>query len=228
MHQAGRHVGRHADVAVSTAQHQCHGGRVVARIHGKALGDITDEPLGAFDVAGGFFDANDARHLRQAQHGVVQHVAHRAAGHVVQHDGKVARGFGNRLEVLVLAFLCGLVVVGHHLQLAVGTHAACELGQFNGLGGGVGTTARHDGHALGGLLHGHADDLAVFFDVDSGRFARGAHYANAVGAFGNVPVDQFAQGWVVHATVLVHGSDEGDDAAGEGDGRRCHVRSGKR
>ena len=53
-------------------------------------------------------------------------------------------------------------------------------------------------------------------------------YFDAIGAFCDMPVDQFAQGRVVHAAVLVHGGDEGDDAAGEGDGGRGHVRSGKR
>jgi hypothetical protein len=56
----------------------------------------------------------------------------------------------------------------------------------------------------------------VLFDVDRGRLARGAHHADAVGAFGDVPVDQLAQRGVVHAAVFVHGRDEGDDAAGEG------------
>jgi hypothetical protein len=95
--------------------------------------------------------------------------------------------------VLVLAFLRGLVVVGHDLQLAVGADLLGKLGQLDGFGGGVGAAAGHDGHALGGLLHGHADDFAVLFDVDRGRFARGADHADAVGAFGDVPVDQFAQ-----------------------------------
>ncbi len=65
----------------------------------------------------------------------------------------------------------------------------------------------------GGLLHGHANDFAVFFHVHGGRFARGAHHADAVGAFGNVPVDEFAQGGVIDAAVLKHGGDQGDDAA---------------
>ena len=126
--------------------------------------------------------------------------------------------------MLVLAFLRGLVVVGHDLQLRVGADLLGELGQFDGFGGGVRAATGHDGHALGGLLHSHADDLAVFFDIHRGRFARGAHHADAVGALGDVPVDQFAQGGVVHATVLVHGGDEGDDAAGKRHGGRGHVR----
>ena len=45
----------------------------------------------------------------------------------------------------------------------------------------------------------------MLFHVHRGRLARGAHDADAVGAFSDVPVDQFAQGGVVHAAVFVHG-----------------------
>ena len=44
MHLARRHVGRHADVALAAAQHQRHGGRVVAGVNGKALGRFLDQP----------------------------------------------------------------------------------------------------------------------------------------------------------------------------------------
>ena len=68
------------------------------------------------------------------------------------------------------------------------------------------------------LLDGHADDFAVLFHRHGGRFAGGADHADAVGAFGDVPVDQGAQGGVVHAAVCVQGRDQGDDAAKDG----CH------
>jgi hypothetical protein len=83
VHLARRNVGRDADVALPAAEHERHCGRVVARIHGKVLGQVANEPLGALDVAGGFLDADDARHLGEAQHGVVRHIGHGAAGHVV-------------------------------------------------------------------------------------------------------------------------------------------------
>jgi hypothetical protein len=35
--------------------------------------------------------------------------------------------FGDGFEVLVLPFLCGFVVVGHHLQLAIGAHLFGEF-----------------------------------------------------------------------------------------------------
>ncbi len=228
VHQAGRHVGGDADVALAAAEHEGHGGGVVARIDREAFGHLADQPLRALDVAGGFLDADDARHLGQAQHRVVLHIGDGAARHVIEDGGQVAHGLGDRLEVQVLALLGGLVVVGHDLQLRVGAHLLGEAGEFDGLGRGVGAAAGHDGHALRSLFDGHADDLAVLLDVDGGRFAGGAHHADAVGAFCDMPVDQLAQGGVVHAAVLVHGGDEGDDAAGEGGAGRGHVHEGKR
>ena len=218
VHQAGGDVGGDAHIALAATQHQRHGGRVITRVHRKTLGHVADQPLRTLDVARGFLDTHDAGHLRQAQHGVVGHIGHGAAGHVVKHRGQVAHRFGDGLEMLVLALLCGLVVVGHHLQLAVGTDALGKLGQLDGFLGGIGAAAGHDGHTFGGLLYRHADDLAVLFDIHRRRLTRGAHHADAVRAFGDVPVDQFAQGGVIHAAVFVHRGHQGHDAASNGAG----------
>ncbi|MNT33319.1 hypothetical protein D3C72_1692410 [compost metagenome] len=213
MHPARRHVGRDADVALAAAQHERDRGRVVAGVDGKVLRQVADEPLGTLDVAGGFLDADDAGHLRQAQHGVVRHIGDGAAGHVVQHHGQVADGFGDGLEVLVLALLRGLVVVGNDLELRVGADALGELGELDGFLGRVRAAAGHHGHAAPGLLDGYADDFAVLFHIDRRRFAGGADHAKAVGAFVNVPVDEPPQGGVVDTAVVVHRRDERDDAA---------------
>ncbi len=62
----------------------------------------------------------------------------------------------------------------------------------------------------------------MFFYVHGGRFAGGAHHANAIGAFGNVPVDELAQGGVIDAAVFKHGGNQGDDAALQADGGSAH------
>ena len=85
--------------------------------------------------------------------------------------------------------------------------------------GAVGTATGHHRHAASGLLYRDTNDFAVFFHVHGGGFTGRAHDADAVGAFGNVPVDQFAQAGVVDATVVVHRGDKGDDAAFQGDCR---------
>src|SRR5690606_29421188 len=43
----------------------------------------------------------------------------------------------------------------------------------------------------------------------------GAHHADAIGALLDMPVDEFAQRVVVDTAVVVHGSDERDDAAAQ-------------
>jgi len=116
----------------------------------------------------------------------------------------------------VLAFLGRLVVIRHHLQLAVGANLFGKAGQLYGFCGGIGAATGHHGDTAFGLLNRHADDFAVFFHGDGGRLAGGAHHAEAVGAFGNVPVHQFAQGRVIHAAVVMQRSSECNDAAGDG------------
>src|SRR5690606_5446005 len=183
---------------------------------------LAHQPLRALDVAGGFLDADDAGHFREAEHGLMLQVGAGAAGHVVQHDRQVAGGFGDGAEVLVLPFLPGLVVVRHHLQLAVGADLARELRQGDRLGGRVAATAGHHRHPAGSLLDRDADDLAVLLDADRRRLAGGANHADAVRALGHMPVDKFAQRVVINAAVVVHGRDERDDAAAQEDIRTGH------
>ena len=126
-----------------------------------------DQPLRAVDIAGGFLDADDARHLGQAHHGVVGHIGHGAPRHVVQNQRQIDR-LGNRFEVQVLAFLRGLVVIRNHLQLALGADLFGKARQLDGLFGGIRTAAGHDGQTPCCLLDGHADDLAMLVNGDSG------------------------------------------------------------
>ena len=221
MHLGRRHIGRDADIAVPAAQHQGHGGQIVAGVHGKAFGHITKQPLRSGQVPRGLFDAHDARNLRQAQHGVVIHARHGAARHVVQHHGQVAHGFGNLFEVLVLPFLRGLVVVGHHLQLAVCANAFGRSRQMNGLCRGIGAAARHDRHATGGLFNRHADDFNMLVDRNGGRLARGAHYANALGALLDVPIHQLAQALIVNLAIRKKRGNQGNNTAGDCLHRKC-------
>ena len=54
------------------------------------------------------FDANDVLDLGQANRGLVGQIGHRAARHVVQNVGHVD-GLGHRFEMLIQAFLRGLL-----------------------------------------------------------------------------------------------------------------------
>ena len=213
VHLARCQIGSDADVALTAAQHERHGGRVVAGIHGKAFWQIANQPLGALDVACGFLDADDAWHLSKPKHGVMRHIGDGAARYVVEHNGQIADGFGDGPEVPVLAFLRRLVVVGNDLQLRIGANASGELGELDGFFGRIGAAASHDRHAAFGLLDRYANDFAVLFDVDRRRFAGGADHAEAIRAFVDVPVDDATQCGVIDTAVVVHRRNERDDAA---------------
>ena len=212
MHPTRRDVGGDTDIALPATQHQRNGGRVVARVNREATGYIANQPLCAFQIAGGLLDAHDARYPRQAQHGVVNHVGHASARYVVQHHRQFHR-LGDGFKVLVQALLRRLVVVRHHLQMAIGADLAREFGQFDGFGCGVGAAAGHDRHAALGLFNRNADDLAVLLQVDGRRLAGGAHHAYAVRPLCDMPVDQLAQRGVIHTAVVVHRRDKRHDAA---------------
>jgi hypothetical protein len=93
-------------------------------------------------------------------------------------------------EVPVDAFLRRLVVVGHDLQRAVGADLLRVAREHDRFRGRIRARAGHDRDAAACMLHGDADDLAVFLDAHGGRLARGADDADAGGALGDVPVDQ--------------------------------------
>ena len=215
VHGARCHVGRHAHIALAAQQHQGHGGGVITRVDGKALGCLLDQPGRAFDAAAGFFQADHPGQLGQAQGGLDRHVCHGPAWHVVEHHRQVHR-LEDGLEVLVDAFLRGLVVVRHHRQAAVRADLLRKAGELDGLAGGVAAGARHHGHPPANVVYRDADDLAVLLDRHRGRFAGGADHPDAVGAFGNVPVDQGAQAVVVDLAVVEHRRDERHDAANNG------------
>lgn len=94
------------------------------------------------EIRSGFLDAHDIGHVTgDAGHGGGQHVAAGAAGHVVQDDGHGHFGTDG-LEVLVQAFLRGLVVIGGDVQGGVRPDIFGELGQRDGFAGVVGARAR--------------------------------------------------------------------------------------
>ena len=126
------------------------------------------------------------------------HIGHRSTRYVVQNDWQIGHRFCDGFEVLVQALLSWLVVIRHNLQLAIGANAFGKLGQLDGLSGGVGAATGHDGYAAFGLFNRHPNDFSMFFNIDSRRLAGGAHHANAIGAFGNVPIDQFSQAGVIN------------------------------
>ena len=160
------------------------------------------------DVAAGFFDGHDVGDFGQAQQRGRFDIGSGSAGDVVQHQ-RLGRGFGNRLEVLVNAFLRGLVVVGRRGEDVVDARARRNfLCLGDGLAGVVGGCARHDGHAAAGGLDGQVDNAQPFVVRQSRRLASGAAGHKEVDARLDLPAHQFAQRGFVDAAILFEGSDK--------------------
>ena len=155
--------------------------------HGSAnFGDLPD-------VSAGFLDGHDVRDFGQTQQRGRFDVGAGAASDVVQHQ-RLGRGFGDRLEVLVNAFLRGLVVVGRRGEDVVDARARRDfLCLGDGLASVVGSCTRHDGHAAAGSLDGQVDNAQPFVVRQGRRFASGAAGHKEVDARLNLPAHQFAQ-----------------------------------
>ncbi|CAB4392233.1 unnamed protein product [Rhizophagus irregularis] len=180
---------------------------MAASHNGKRLRHILQQRDAAADVAGRIFHADDIWHGGQADDGLIRHVGDGTARHVVQDDREVDR-FGNRREVAKHALLRWAVVVRHDLQRRIGAGFLGEARQADGLGSGIGAGAGDDRDTAGTMLDGQTNQFAVFIDADGGRLARGADDHDAVGAFGDMPVDQFFQAILVQAAVFVHRGDD--------------------
>eukprot|EP00614_Pseudopedinella_elastica_P036870 CAMPEP_0181261906 /NCGR_PEP_ID=MMETSP1097-20121128/1748_1 /TAXON_ID=35684 /ORGANISM="Pseudopedinella elastica, Strain CCMP716" /LENGTH=157 /DNA_ID=CAMNT_0023360561 /DNA_START=72 /DNA_END=542 /DNA_ORIENTATION=+ len=141
-------------------------------------------------------------------HGLVQHVARCPAGHVVQHLVHAGDGFGNRLEVLIQAFLGRLVVVGNNEQAGICAKLMGLGRQFNGLTGAVAAGARNNRDATINTFDDVANGLAMLFRVERCGFAGGAHSNDAVCAVFDMKVYQLVQILPVDVTVWMHGRDQ--------------------
>ena len=173
------------------------------------FGDRVDGLGNLRHVAAGFLDANDVGNLGEARQGCGFEVGGGAAGNVVKDDGLVADGFGDRFEMAVLAFLRGLVVVGRGGEDVVDSGARGDLFRFlDGVVGGVGRRAGHDGDASGHDFDGGVDDVEPFVVGESGRLAGGAAGNQKINAGLDLPCDQIAQGCVVDGAILMKRSYE--------------------
>ena len=182
-------------------------GAVIARQQDEIWTELAALHAGAFQIARGVLDAdNVGMGIVQARNGIDAEIDNGAAGDTVEND-RNANGAGNGGEMLEQPLLIGLVVIGHDREHRIGASRLGELGQRNGLGGGIGTSTRDNRHALIGDLDADLDDTTVFFMADGGAFARGAHRHQAVGSLGKLPLDEAGEGFLINDPIA-HGSDE--------------------
>ena len=143
----GGDIGGNSDDAVSAAEHEGQTGWVVTGKDGEAFWCVFDQFEIVADIAAGFFDADDIRDFGKAQDGVVGHADDGAAGYVVDNH-RNRSGFGDGFELLVPAFLGGLVVLGDVGKGVVCTGFFGGTGECDGFEGVVGAGAGDNGNAF--------------------------------------------------------------------------------
>ena len=198
---------------MAAQQDQGEGAGVFARIDREVARRSADQVAAALHVRGCILDADDAGHLRQAQHGVVLQVGDRPARNVVKDHRDVHR-LGDLAEVPVQPLLRRFVVVRHDRKAGGGASFLRRLRQFNRLSGGIAAGSGDHRDAALGVLDGDPDQLLVLVEINGRRLARGAHHHDAVGALGDVPVDQALEAREVEPSILQHRGNDRDQAAG--------------
>jgi hypothetical protein len=155
----------------------------------------------ALDLSGRVLDPDDAGQLRQLAHGFGRHVHDRAAGDVVDDDGKRAAVM-QRGVMRDHACLRGLVVIGRDDEGGIGADAFGVLDQADAFDGVVRPRACDDRHAPCGEFHDRFDDGFMFFVAERRAFACGADGDKAGGAAFDLPIDKFLQRVQIKFAVL--------------------------
>ena len=117
-------VANHADDTYSPKGDEWEGDAIVATNHVEVLRLVLDDVVHLCDVAACLLDSYDVLELAsQSERCLSRHVHARSARHIVEHDRHWTY-LCYCCEVLVEAFLRGLVVVGTDAQHAIDTHKA--------------------------------------------------------------------------------------------------------
>ena len=164
-------------------------------------------------VGGRVLDAGDVLQLEQPLHGVDRHVDHRTRRDVVDDDRNADR-IVDRLEVLVEPFLGRLVVIGRHHQHGVGAGLLGVLRRARSPP--WSNSSRRRRRPARGRAPGRRTirPRRLMLVVRQRRaFAGGADRHQAVGALGDLPVDQVAERFLVDGTVLERRDQRGERAS---------------
>ena len=190
---------------------------VIAREDLEAFGEEVDELGDLRELARGLFDGlNIGGGGGQAGGGFGLKVRGGAAGNVVEHDRQRIDGAGQGEEVLILALLRGLVVVG--IRGENGGDAGYFLeprGQAKEGAGGVVRATGPDGDAPGGGIDDGAEGLDPLLLFEGGGFTGRATGDDEVDAGLDLPFDESAKGVGVDRTV---GAERSNDCSAQTSG----------
>ena len=153
-------------------------------------------------VGGGVLHAGDVLQLKQPLHGVDRHVDDRAARNVVD-DDRDADGVVDRLVVLVQPFLRRLVVIGRDDQHRVGAGLLGVLARDRPPRRSNSSRRRRPPARGPSAWSTHHSTTCLCSSCDERRaLAGGADRHEAVGALGDLPVDEVAERLFVEPPFL--------------------------
>ena len=148
-----------------------------------------------------FLGRHDVRNLRQPQRRLDRHVHAGARRHVVEHDRQL-HAFGDRLEVLIQAFLRRLVVVRRDREQPVGADAFHVARQLDHLARVVAARAGEHRHAAVGLFDDQLHDAQLVAMAQRRRFPRRPAGGEEVDAGVDLSSGQALDGGLVEGAVL--------------------------
>ncbi len=200
-HLLGNDVRRHTDDALSTNGHKRQRQGIITAENLKSRSQRGAQLAHAIGIPTGFLDTDNAGALRcQALDGVHADLDTASAGNAIEHQGELGLP-GDLAEMLEQALLCGLVVIGSHLQRAVRTEPFGFLGKVDRFAGRVASGARQDLELTACRLDRDLDDTNVLLVVDGGGFARRAHGHDTVDAAFNLKPDETGQSGFVDGAI---------------------------
>src|SRR5580704_7388031 len=177
---------------------------VVSGKHQKCFRHSVDGLGDLRHIAAGFLYADNVRNLREARQCCGLKVRSGACGYVVENQRLLADGLGDRLEVPVLTFLRGLVVVRRSGENGVNTGARRDFFRFfNRLVRGVGSCTSNDRHASGDDFNRSVDYKQPLVMGKSGGLASGAARNQKINAGFHLPRHQVAKSGIVDRAILV-------------------------
>jgi hypothetical protein len=181
--------------------------RPPSAISGRVMASSPENHAGHLgDVAGSFLHPHDVGDGCQARERRWLHIHAGAPLHAIHDDGQ-ADGRGDRLIVLVEAFLGGLVVVGRDGEDAAHAQVFEFARQFDDFARVVAARAAQHRHAALGLIDRDLDNAQVFGAREGGAFAGGAAGDQEVDARIYLAAHQTPQGCFVERLVWVERSD---------------------
>ena len=219
-HLARRHIGGHADDTLGTDAHEGQRQGIIAADDLELRSASRPQLADAVARTPCLLDADDILELRrQALDGVDPDLDATATRNAVKQDGQPG-GPGDGREVLIHAFLRGLVVVRGHLERTIHTELLGLLGQEDGLLRGIATGTRQHRQLAARKLHGQLDHLQVFVIIECRGLTGGSHGHDPIHPALDLGADQFLKGRFVQFSIAKRGDQCRESASKHSQGRK--------